>query len=102
MKNVRVLLSFQLIRDYRDESEFRIIFSSKDTELAFKHIRIDLGSIKRIRLSPWLSKHVAKTVIDCLKTIPECNRLKIDKTSLIDNEAWKSSANIDIGINNDN
>jgi len=75
---------------YRDEKEFRVIFVSQDEAVEHKDYSIQLTWIKRITLSPWMSKNLADSVKKTLKSIPGCSTIKISRSTLVDNDAWKS------------
>src|SRR5262249_21139889 len=74
---------------YRDEKEFRVIFVSKDEALEYKDYPIGLASIRRITLSPWMSRTLAASVKTTLRSIPGCAMIKISRSTLVDNDAWK-------------
>jgi hypothetical protein len=74
---------------YRDEKEFRVIFVSQDEALEYKDYPIELSWIRRITLSPWMSKTLAASVKKTLKSIPGCSMIKISRSTLVDNDAWK-------------
>lgn len=81
---------------FRDEQEFRL-FLAKDTEQQPTYkIPVSLNTISRIILSPWLPKPVAEQTKRLLKSIKGCKNLDIFRSTLVDNENWKSFANIDI------
>lgn len=77
---------------YRDEQEFRVVFISKHETVEFKDYPIDLSWIKRITLSPWMSNNLSASVKETLKSIPGCSAIKINRSTLVDNEAWKRLA----------
>jgi hypothetical protein len=74
---------------YRDEKEFRVIFVSEDEAVEHKDCPIQLTCIRRITLSPWMSKALAASVKKTLKSIPGCAMIKISRSTLVDNDAWK-------------
>ena len=66
---------------YRDEKEFRVIFVSEDDAVEHKDYPIQLTCIRRITLSPWMSKTLAVSVKETLKSIPGCDRIKISRST---------------------
>jgi hypothetical protein len=74
---------------YRDEKEFRVIFVSEDEAVEHKDYPIQLTCIRRITLSPWMSKTLAASVKTTLKSIPGCAMIKVSRSTLVDNDAWK-------------
>lgn len=78
-------------KPYKDEREFRIVFESKAETARAKHVDIDLASIRKVTLSPWLPGPVADSVMDIVKRIDGCDRLSVNRSSLIDNDDWKKA-----------
>jgi hypothetical protein len=73
---------------YKDEKEFRLIFQSKDEILIEKYIEIDITVIKKIVISPWITDEICKTIINIIRKIHGCEFIEIDKSTLVQNEAW--------------
>jgi hypothetical protein len=76
-------------KPFEDEREFRIIYESKTENLQVKHLSIDIASIRKVTLSPWLPKAVAESVMKLIKRIDGCTALNVNRSSLIDNAAWR-------------
>jgi hypothetical protein len=74
---------------YRDEKEFRVLFIGMHEAEEFKNYPINLTWIKRITLSPWMPKALAESVKQTLKLLPGCGAIKVYRSTLVDNEAWK-------------
>lgn len=74
---------------FKDESEFRIIYESPADHQSTKVVEIDLDTINKVTLSPWLPDAVAESVQALIKTIKGCDRLSVNRSSLIDNAGWK-------------
>jgi hypothetical protein len=80
---------------YQDEQEFRLVYATAAEAVEFKNYPIKLGWIRRITLSPWMSKALAESVKANLLAIAGCSRLQISRSTLVENEAWKScTANV--------
>jgi len=80
---------------YADEKEFRLVYVSATETAEFKTYPIKLAWLRRITLSPWMSKALAKSVKTNLRAIDGCARLPISQSTLVENEAWKScTANV--------
>jgi hypothetical protein len=75
---------------FRDEKEFRIIYDSDDT-IEFKSFAIELRCISRIILSPWSNKPLADAIKATIHDIDGCAKLRVYRTTLIDNEGWKNA-----------
>lgn len=85
-------LPFLKRKQYRDEKEFRIIYKNKNKEHKVKYLTIDLQSIERITLSPWIPLSVSKTVIKVICNIDGCKLIKLLKTGMVDHKVWKNIA----------
>lgn len=75
---------------YRDEQEYRAICLSKN-KIEFKSIAINLDAIEKIVLNPWINKELFETVKAVIKSIPECTKLKVYQTTIINNKGWRDS-----------
>lgn len=84
-------LPFIKRKAFQDDGEFRILYENKNKEEKIMSIKLDLDSIIKINLSPWMPKPVAETVKKIIKTIDECKNLSIIPSSLIENTRWKSA-----------
>lgn len=78
---------------FQNEGEFRLFYASQEEGPAIHRIRMPRSAIDRIILSPWLPEAVAEHVKDALKAIPGCSKLKIYRSTLVENENWKRFAN---------
>lgn len=76
---------------FRDEKEYRIIFESSTANVPSKSIPIDLTSIRRITLSPWLPSLVEPAVITAVKRIDGCANIKLAPSSIIENADWRAA-----------
>ena len=76
---------------FKDEGEFRIIYENQAAYERTKHVDIDLNTIRRVTLSPWLADAVAESVLTLIKSIKGCERLSVNRSSLIDNAGWKKA-----------
>lgn len=77
---------------YGDESEYRAVYIDNDKELAAYAVPIELNAITRVTLSPWLAPALVPVVKETLKSLPGCSGLRVDPSTLIDNEQWKKLA----------
>jgi hypothetical protein len=77
---------------YQDEKEFRIIYTDYDVSADSKDFGIDLSAIGRISLSPWMPSSLSKSVARTLRSIKGCEKLKVSRSTLIENEKWKAIA----------
>ena len=74
---------------FKDEGEFRIIYESRAAHEGIKHVDIDLSTVRRVKLSPWLPDGVAESVQALIKSIKDCESLSVKRSPLIDNAGWK-------------
>lgn len=78
---------------YKDENEFRLIFSSQHEELTFKDFEIKLSCINRIYINPWMPINLANSVKVMLRALPTWNHsISLFRSTLIENENWKKTA----------
>lgn len=73
---------------YRDEKEYRIIYESQKRAQQPIPFKITIASIERITVSPWLDKIRFAALRTTLRQLPGCSRLKVARSSLMDNERW--------------
>lgn len=76
---------------YRDEREYRIVrvFDEDEKPAPARDYDIDLNCIRSILLSPWMPEELYLSVRTVLLSIDGCAGLKVDRSSLIEHEAWK-------------
>lgn len=96
LKNIRDMndvnverLPFMKRWPYGDEGEYRAVYVSKTQKKALQDVPIAIDSIERITLSPWLAPTLVPAVVETLKSLPGCSRLKVYRSTLIDNPQWK-------------
>lgn len=75
---------------YEHEDEFRMIYESRTKEIPSLDVEIPLSCIDRITLSPWVAEPLAEPLRERLKSIDGCSRVKIVRSTLINNDEWKS------------
>jgi hypothetical protein len=75
---------------YKDKHEFRIVYTDRNHAIEYKDYKIALGWIYRITLSPWMSQTLVNSVKKTLRTIDRCVRLKVVRSTLINNDSWKA------------
>ena len=82
-------MAFLKRKPFEDEREYRIIFESQTESLRAHPISINLDSITKVTLSPWLPEAVATSVVRIIQCIPGCDRLNVNRSSLVDNSKWR-------------
>jgi hypothetical protein len=86
------LLPFVKRYAFRHEKEYRLIYESADLEENIHEVKIPLSLIHGIRLSPWLPKSLFEATRNVLAGIPDCSKIPISRSDLIDNERFKQVA----------
>ena len=76
---------------YGPEKEYRVIATSREPQQKLIKIPLDLAHIETIHLNPWMSVEVFDSVSMLLKGIPGCERIRLSRSSLTDNERWKQA-----------
>ncbi|MEW7986732.1 MAG: DUF2971 domain-containing protein [Candidatus Thiodiazotropha sp.] len=77
---------------FEHEKEFRLFLGTDKSLSEVFRIKMPLTSVDRITLSPWLPNAVANNVKKTLKAIDGCSKIKIYKSTLVENENWKKFA----------
>ncbi len=77
---------------YRDEKEFRIVYRCDTETDETRSFPIALGAIARITLSPWMPLPLANEVRELMRAIDGCAKLKVSRSTLLENETWKRFA----------
>lgn len=77
---------------YRNESEFRVIYEDAKKEFDAYPISIPISIIKKITLSPSMPNSIAKTITDIIRSNEEFKSIRINRSSILENEKWKSIA----------
>ncbi|MCA5918514.1 DUF2971 domain-containing protein [Pectobacterium brasiliense] len=75
---------------FTDESEYRIILSSKKNS-DILDIPLPFDAIIRISVNPWMPKPLFETIKSTIHNIGGCENIRVTKSSLVDNNNWKSS-----------
>ena len=75
---------------FQDEREFRFIYESESQMMASKDVPITLSCVTKIVFNPWMPTSVYKSVKGVICGIDGCKSLRLMRTSLVDNEKWKT------------
>lgn len=79
---------------FKDESEFRVIYSGESESEYTKDIPMPLSCIKKIFINPWIPNQLFIAIKETIKDIKGCKSLGVGKSRLIDNKSWKIYGNI--------
>lgn len=74
---------------FKHENEFRIIYENSEEALSAFPLKIRLECIDRVLLSPWMPAPLADATRKLLRKIDGCSKLKVNHSTLINNEQWK-------------
>lgn len=84
-------LPFVKREGYSDEREWRIVATCKDEPKLTLPIGIDLGSITRLVLNPWMPPVLADNLRAIIRGLPGCAKLKIEASALTNSDRWKAA-----------
>lgn len=76
---------------YLDEGEYRVIYENANEALPIKNISINLSCIEKITFSPFISIPLFEAMKEIITKIPGCEKLKLDRSTLVNNPNWQSS-----------
>lgn len=74
---------------FKPEREMRLLWESETELRSSLPVPFPSAAIERITLSPWLHPSLADSLKALLKSLPECRRYKIYRSTLVGNEEWK-------------
>jgi len=75
---------------FKAEEEFRAMWESKTEQKNNLEVPIELTSITRVTLSPWLHPNLRKHAINTLKRIPDCKSIPMWRSTLTGNSDWQN------------
>ena len=78
---------------FQNEREFRLFYAAEEKGPPIYRIPMPRSAVDRIILSPWLPDTVTNHVKKTLKTIRGCSKVRIYRSTLVENEYWKKFAN---------
>ncbi|MGD9638272.1 MAG: hypothetical protein AB7U85_04360 [Alphaproteobacteria bacterium] len=70
----------------------KTLYTSSKEECNAKDFDVKIGYIERITFNPWIAESLYKPIKATLKTIKGCKKLKICRTTILENERWKEVA----------
>lgn len=82
---------------FKHENEYRIVYESQENALSTYSVKIRLECIDRVLLSPWMPAPLADASRKLLRKIEGCSKLKVSRSTLINNEQWKKVGS-DVGF----
>ena len=85
-------LPFLKRRQFADEQEFRFIYEDASKTLELKDYLLDLNSIYRVILSPWLPHTAFESLRDVVHGLPGCSSVRVRRSNVVDDPKWKDLA----------
>ncbi len=70
---------------YQDEGEYRVIYENANEALSIKNISINLSCIEKITFSPFIYPQLFEAMKEIITKIPGCEKLKLDRSTLVNN-----------------
>lgn len=75
---------------FSDEKEFRLVVSNFNEQLNQIRLHMPSVAIRKIIFNPWMPKTVFEEIKNLLKDIDGCKSIRVSRSTLIDNDEWKS------------
>lgn len=91
-------LPFVKREGFSDEREWRIVLTCDEEAVMAKPVPINLQSINRILLNPWMPPALAENLRGIIRKIPGCESVKIEASRLTNSERWKSAGKALVGL----
>jgi hypothetical protein len=76
---------------FSDEREWRIVLTCQADAVMARPVPIELQSLNRILLNPWMPPSLADNLRNIIRTIPGCGSIKIEASRLTNSDRWKSA-----------
>jgi len=86
------ILPFLKRYGYQDEQEFRFVYADKDKTMGSKNLKFSLELIDRICINPWINHDLATSLEKTIQRIDGCEKIKITKSTLVNNLKWAEFA----------
>ena len=86
------MLPFLKRTAFSDEDEYRVVYGSQTEGFFTRGFEIDLDSIRRVFINPWMAPELYSATKQLILSVPGCSRLKVVRSTLIDNENWRHYA----------
>jgi len=74
---------------FKHEYEFRMLYESAKVKRSKLDIPIPRSCIDKVTFGPWIHPDLFEYVKNLLRSIDDCGKLKIERSTLIGNEEWK-------------
>lgn len=85
-------LPFIKQRAYKDEKEYRIVFSSDIEKIEAKALPIQLAFVRAVTLSPWLPDALFDAAKNAINKVHGCADIPVVQSRIVENVAWQDHA----------
>lgn len=85
-------LPFSKRAAYKSESEYRLLWTSRDVKESAKDFVLPVKAFERLIINPWLAKVLADEVVTTIHSIPGFNHVEVLQSAVTDGSAWKKLA----------
>lgn len=92
-------LPFMKRKAFKDEKEYRVLYCSLDEKSKIKYIPLAQSDIEKIIINPWVTASVFESVKAVIKSIDGCAKIRVVKSTVVENEQWKMQGDEAIAIN---
>ena len=82
---------------FEPEDEYRIVYETSEPQAPAYNLEFPLDWIGRVYLNPWLPDPLYDSVKATLRGLPECSKLSVVKSRLIDSARWKKAGDRVVG-----
>lgn len=90
-------LKFTKHHRYSDEQEWRLIYTDNDGLNENPTVPFCIRDIYRITISPWLAKPLVTSLRTLIKEMPDCSKVQVRRSTLVNYQDWRSMADRSIG-----
>lgn len=98
-ENIKISeLPFLKRKAFDGEAEFRIIYENDTEEIFLKDIPINLSSISKIILNPWMPNSLSESITKAINGIEGCNHIKVTQTNILNYEKWRNVGEKIVGL----
>jgi hypothetical protein len=77
---------------FKDEDEYRIVIETTEDQHPAIFIKCPHEWIGAVYLNPWLYENQAQSLIETIREIPGCKKIKIKRSQLTNSTTWREAA----------
>ncbi len=83
---------------FSDEREWRIVLTCPEDAVMAKPVPIELGSLNRVLLNPWMPPPLADNLRGIIRKIPGCESVRIEASRLTNSDRWQAAGKALAGL----